>query len=139
METIGLKITKIDDDAKLSDLVYRIQTVIKLLYNTTNIYKIYATEGEKLFAFAVQGGMPQPIQPKDADVVGFDVPCPKCGKVHKLYAKFKDDKKIDEDFQKQGVTKLPEDNKLKCNCNFEIDVSGLRNQIETQSGKKIVD
>lgn len=139
LETIGLKITKIDDDPKLSDLVYRIQTVIKLLYNTSNIYKIYATENEKIFAFASIGGMPRTIQPKDVDVVGLDMPCSKCGKVHRLYAKFKDNKKIDDDFQRKGFIKLPSNNKFICECGFEIVTSSIRNDIETQTGKKIVD
>ena len=47
------------------------------------------------------------------------MPCPKCGKIHKLYAKFKSDPKIDDDFKKKGFIKLPVDNKLKCSCGFE--------------------
>lgn len=40
LEEIKLKINKIDADEKLAEIVYRIQTVIKLLFNTTNTYKI---------------------------------------------------------------------------------------------------
>lgn len=140
LEAIGLKIKRVDDDTKLADLVYRIQIVIKLLYNTSNIYKVFATENDKIFAFAAPAGIPPPaIQPKDAEVVNLDIPCPKCGKIHKLYAKFKSDPKIDDDFKKKGFIKLPLDNKLKCSCGFEIDISGVRNQVETQIGKKILD
>lgn len=139
LETIGLKITKIDENIKLSDLVYRIQTVIKLLYNTSNIYKIYATENEKIFAFATTGSLPRTIQPKDADVVGLDMPCSKCGKVHKLYAKLKDNKNIDEDFKRKGFIKLPANHKFICECGFETDTAGIWNDIETHTGKKIAD
>lgn len=140
LEAIGLKIKTVDDDTKLADLVYRIQIVIKLLYNTSNIYKVFATENDKIFAFAAPAGIPPPaIQPKDAEVVNIDIPCPKCSRIHKLYAKFKSDPKIDDDFKKKGFIKLPLDNKLKCSCGFEIDISGVRNQIETQIGKKILD
>lgn len=139
LENIGLKITRIDDNPKLADLVYRIQTVIKLLYNTSNIYKIYATENEKIFAFAGAISTARNIQPKDVDVVGLDLSCPKCGRLYKLYAKFKAEEKIDEDFQKKGFKKLPANNKLKCDCGFEIDTSGIWNDIETQTGKKIVE
>ena len=33
---------------------------------------------------------------------------------------------------------FPKDNKLKCECGFEIDLSGMRNEIEIKSGKKVL-
>jgi hypothetical protein len=59
-------------------------------------------------------------------------------KVHKSYAKFKDAPKIDEDFQKKGNIVYPKDNKLKSECGFEIDLGGFRNDIETETGKKLI-
>ena len=41
LEGIGLKIKNVDKDVALSDIVYRIQTVIKLLFESTFIYKIF--------------------------------------------------------------------------------------------------
>jgi len=138
-EKVGLKIVRIDDDAKLSDTVYRIQTVCRLLFGSTNTYKIFATEREKVFKTATPIGVAPkiPIQAA-AEVVEFETKCPQCGKVHKLYAKFVDNPKIDEDFQKKGDIAYPKDNKLRCDCGFEIDLSGIRNEIEVRVGRKLV-
>lgn len=138
-EEVGLKIVRIDADSELSDTVYRIQTVCRLLFGSTNTYKIFATEREKVFKTAVAVGLTPkiPIQAA-AEVAEFETKCPQCGKVHKLYAKFVPDPKIDDDFQKRGITAYPKDNRLKCDCGFEIDLSGIRNDIEVKVGRKLV-
>ena len=66
------------------------------------------------------------------------IKCPQCGNSRKFYAKLVDNQKIDKDFQRQGKLPYPKDNTFKCNCGFEIDLTGMRNDIETKVGKKIV-
>lgn len=34
---------------------------------------------------------------------------------------------------------FPTGNKLKCTCGFQIELSGIRNDIEVQAGRKIID
>jgi len=138
LESIGLKITRIDDYPNIADTVYRIQTVIRLLFSNTTTYKIFATADEKIFKQAVAIGSPPKIPVKIADVAEFEVKCPQCGKVYKLYAKFVENPKIDEDLQKNGFISFPKDNKLTCDCGFEIDLMGIRNDLETRIGKKIL-
>jgi len=138
LHDIGLRVTRVESDPKLSDVVYRIQTVCRLLFSSTNTYKIFATEKEKVFKNATPVSAVPKIPVQAADVVEFETRCTKCGKVHKLYAKFKDDPKIDEDFKKKGNISYPKDNKLKCECGFEIDLGGIRNDIETKLGKKLI-
>ena len=139
LDGIGLKVTKVENDAKLSDIVYRIQTVCRLLFSSTNTYKIFATEKAKVFKSAAPVSAIQriPVQAA-AQVAELETKCPKCGKTHKLYAKFVDDPRIDKDFQKKGSIAYPKDNKLKCECGFEIDLSGIRNEIEIGIGKKVI-
>jgi len=141
LEEIGLRIHRIDSDDKLSDIVYRIQTVCRLLFSSTNTYKIFATEKEKVFKNAVPVSttpkIPVPIG-KKADVIQVDMKCSKCGKAHNLYGKFIDNPKIDEDLQKKGSIAFPIDNKLRCDCGFEIDLSGIRNEIEINTGEKLI-
>jgi phage FluMu protein Com len=138
LNDIGLKVTRVESDPKLSDIVYRIQTVCRLLFSSTNTYKIFATEKEKVFKSATPVSTVTKIPVQAADVAEFEARCPKCGKVHKLYAKFKDDPKIDADFKKKGNIAFPKDNRLKCECGFEIDLGGIRNEIETKVGKKLI-
>jgi len=139
LQEIGLKITKVEENDKLRDVVYRIQTVCRLLFSSTNTYKIFATEKEKIFKRAVAAGAATKMPTKPvAQVVEFEVTCSQCGKVHKLYAKLVDNPQIDKDFQKKGNIAYPKDNKLQCDCGFEIDLSGIRNEIETRVGKRLV-
>jgi hypothetical protein len=137
LEDIGLKVTRVEKDPRLSDTVFRIQTVCRLLFTTTNTYKIFATEKDKVFKQA-SAQKPPGIPSKAPSVVEFDPKCPQCGKVYKLYAKFVAEPRIDQEFQAKGRQPYPKDNKLRCTCGFEINLSGLRNDIETKTGKKLL-
>jgi hypothetical protein len=139
LEGIGLKITRIDNDLKLAEIVYRIQTVCRLLFDSSSTYKIFATTDTKIFKMAVSPGgpirMPELLLP---DVAEINQKCPKCGETYKMYAKFALDPQIDIDFKKKGYIPFPKDAKLKCQCGYEIDLFGIKNQIEMQTGRKIV-
>ena len=43
------------------------------------------------------------------------------------------------DFKKKGFTSFPKDNKIKCDCGFEINLGGMRNDIEVKTGLKVLD
>ncbi len=64
--------------------------------------------------------------------------CEKCGTKHKIFAKFKNDPKIDIDFKSRGFIAFPKDNILKCSCGDTIDLTGLRNDFESKLMKKII-
>ena len=142
LEEIGLKITKVEDDPKLADIVYRIQTVCRLLFESSAIFKIFATAEDKLFKQATpkQGTIQIPIpQMPVADVVEIRQECPRCKKVHSLYGKFSPNPQIDQNLKGKGLIPFPKDAKIKCNnCGFEIDLLGLKNQIEIDAGRKLV-
>ena len=139
LESIGLKVTRIDNDFELADVVYRIQTVCRLLFETTTSFKIFATQDNKIFRQAVPTGQPIKIPHQQApDIAEINQVCPKCGKSHKIYAKFVNNPKIDKDFREKGFTPFPSNAKLICNCGYEIDLSGIKSQIEMQTNKKII-
>jgi phage FluMu protein Com len=138
LEDIGLKVVKVEDNPKLSELVYKIQTVCRLLFTSTTTYKIFATEREKVFKKATPVPKGTPIPAKSATAADLDVNCPKCGELHKIYVKLVDDPKIDVALQKKGRIAYPRDNNIKCSCGFVIDLTGLRNEMESKIGKKIV-
>jgi hypothetical protein len=139
LESIGLKVIKIDENQKLADIVYRIQTICRLLFETTTSFKIFATQDNKIFRQAVPVGEPIKIpQMQIPDVVEIKQKCPKCGQLHKIYAKFVDNPQIDENFPKKGFKPFPDNAKIVCNCGFEIDLSGIKNQIEIQAKRKII-
>ena len=140
LESIKLKITRIDDDAELKDIVYRIQTVCRLLFTTSSTYKIFATRDDKLLKQAVPMSAPVkiPKTSKFPDVVEIKIKCPRCGKIYKIYAKFTPNSKIDEDYKKKGCIPFPKDNKVKCDCGYEINLDGIKNELEVKAGRKIL-
>ena len=136
---IGLKVTKIDNTPKLAEIVYRIQTVCRLLFDSTHTFKIFATKDNKIFRRAVPIGAPPKMPEKPiADVAEIEQKCPKCGESYKMYAKLAPDPKIDVDFKNKGFIAFPKDAKITCKCGFEIDLLGIKNQIEIQTGRKII-
>ncbi len=143
LEEIGLKITRVDDQIKLADIVYKIQTVLRLLFMSTSTYKLFATYDVKITKDAVPTNAlrkaQKPPTSTESGAVEIEVKCQKCGETHKFYAKFIDDPIIDKDMKDKGVRLFPKNNKLICGCGFEIDLSGIRNDIESKTGKKIID
>lgn len=138
LENIGLQIKEIDKDKKLCDIVYRIQTVIRMLYSTTNAIKIFATQDEKIFGNVTVASRLPRITPNKAEVAEAVIECTKCKTKHKIYMKFVNKPQIDKDMKKKGNTPFPKDNKLTCSCGFTIDLTGIKNQIEQQVGRKVL-
>lgn len=136
-ERIGLKIKHVDKDARLADVVYRIQTVCRLLFDNTASFKIFATADHKIFRSATLASKPIAIPPHPA-VVTVEQKCPKCGRTYRFYAKFVKNRAIDADCREKGLTPFPKDAKIKCDCSFEIDLLGIKNQIEIDTGRKII-
>jgi len=143
LEEIGLKIDSIEDNKKKCELVNKIQVVLRLLYATTSTHKVFAIEGSKIFATAAMATIASPIAQMPVqqapDSVQADVPCPKCGTVHRVYAKFISNEDIDKKMAQAGFEKLPKNAKLICSCGFEMDLTGLKNQIESNVGRKVVE
>lgn len=138
LEKIGLKINRLDDKPELAKIIYNIQTVIRFIFSNSTAYKILATSDTKLFKHATRVGERIKIPKQIPNVAELKLNCGKCGKDHNIYAKFIPDPKIDRDFKKKGFIPFPKDNKLICDCGFEIDLKGIRNNIENQIKKKII-
>lgn len=136
---IQLKITDIDADLSLSNIVYRIHALCRLLCEMTPTYKIFATEDAKIFKTSAPRGIPSvPGNLNQADVIQLEAACPKCGRHHKYYGKFIENKSKDEEMIKNGFNPIPKDKKIRCDCGFELDLQGPINDIEASAGKKIL-
>ena len=119
--------------------MYRIQTVCKLLFETTTSFKIFATKDNKIFRQAVPVEAPIRIPKVQVpDVAEIEQKCPKCGEFYKIYAKLVSNPQINVDFKNKGFIPFPKDAKIICKCGFEIELLGIKNQIEIQTGRKIV-
>ena len=109
-----------------------------MLFLNTTIYKIFATESEKIIRQAAPIGEAIKLPTNVGSALTFETKCQKCGDLHKIYAKFVHDPAIDKELRNEGLKPFPKTNKLICQCGFEIDLSGLRNEIEARTGKKII-
>lgn len=135
-----LKINRIDDDPELVEIVYRIQAIIRLLFQSSSIFKMFATANEKIFRNAVpqlqtQSMIPLPQNPQ---IVELQVLCPQCGTIYQLYGKFINDPQIDINLKKQGKISIISQDKITCSCSFVIDLIGIRNDVENKTRKKFV-
>lgn len=143
-----LLIERIDDDPKLADIIYRIKTVVKLILDGSTVYKMFFIDDLKISkTFTVSPGsnlpIPSPIpqakgKQNQIDAAELDIQCPKCGKRHKVNGY------LDIDSQLIKARKLPINPNVKdndiliCdNCNFALDLKPIKNQIESQSKRKV--
>lgn len=140
---LGLIINRVEDNPKLADVVLRIHTVCRFIFNMSNSFKIFATADDKIFRQAITMTGPLPGQrrikvPQDVEVVEIDIECQNCKQKHKLYAKLKEDKEIDQKMKSKGRIPFPPGKKIACVCSKEIDLTSVRDDAEKKIGKKFV-
>lgn len=141
-----LKIEKVDDDPKLADTLYRIKTVIRLIFDTSTDFKLYFWEDMGLAKTANPMNpsipTPSPITKKEVKIDGIEigVTCPRCSKQLKVKGYFDI---ASEDIKKLNLpvdSKIQGDDILVCDnpgCNFAISLKPFLNQIESQTKRKV--
>ncbi len=125
LEKIGIDITYFDK--KLEEIVYRINIVCRLIFNTSKTYKIFSTSNVtiNLSSEIKENQIPE--------VIDINHRCPICGKEVTFYAKLKD-KEIDV----INKLPLPKDNIYKCECGQKFDLSEIIHNIEHDFNAKII-
>lgn len=137
VDVIKLEIERVEADPILTDIVYRIHAVYRLIFEMSTTYKIFATQDNALFKQGAVNAPPR-LDQQAPDVVQIEHKCPQCGKVHRLYGKLSDNPQIDNDMKNKGFQPLPKLAKIRCDCGFEADLSGIINDVEMQTRRKIV-
>lgn len=147
-----LKIERIDDDIKLSDIVYRIKTVIRLILDSSTVYKLFFTDELQLSkTFTVNSGnnvpIPQNLSEKKSpqnkpqqqvDAVELNIQCPKCKKKHKITGFLDVGKEILKKANLPKNENINEKEVLICDiCNFGLDLKPIKNQVESQTKRKV--
>jgi hypothetical protein len=140
-----LLIEDIDQNPQLADIVYRIKTVIRLIFDTSTDFKLYFWEDCELARSANVANVPfgSPIPAKNAkniEVIELGVPCPKCQKSHKIkgYVDLSSDEIKN---LKLPISPLIKENEiLVCDtpgCGMSINIKPIKNMVENQLKKKI--
>lgn len=143
-----LVIERIDDDPKLADIVYRIKTVIRLILDSSTVYKLFFTDELQLSkTFTVTSGNNMPIahplqglkpQQKQIDAVELNVQCPKCKKGHNVVGYLDIDSITIQNKKMLVNNNINGNDVLICdNCNFALDLKPIKNQVESQTKRKV--
>jgi len=144
----ALKIDRIDDDPKLAELVYRIKTVIRLIFSGSPVYKLFYIDDLKISkTFSVSSSSNLPVtnpfsqpkgQSKPIDAIELDIPCLKCGKRHKVNGYMDINSKQITDAKLPTNENIKENDILVCDvCNFALDLKPIKNQVESQTKRKV--
>jgi len=132
LSKMRLKVTDFSKDTELFEAISRYYILLKMSFDTTNIFKIYETPNSQIYRFATPQVGPAPQQLPNMAVIEFE--CPNCKTKTKIQANLKKGVSI-----QKGSVPFPKDNIFMCPaCNNRNDLSIMRNQIESQSKKKIV-
>lgn len=134
LEKLKLRITDYSKDPTLNEAITRYYTLLRMSFDT-NIYKICETINSQIYRFSI-GPKPQSSSPAENNIAIIDFECPKCNGKHKIQANIGEALPL-----KEGLLPFPVlNNVFKCpNCNSENNLTPIRHQIESQTGKKIVE
>ena len=143
-----LQIIRIDDDRALAEIVYRIKTILGLIFGGSTIYKLYYLEDLRLaktYSVSPSGKMPVPIpfrppqgQIKPIDSVELEVQCPQCGKKHEVAGYMELSSQEIQKLKLKTNPNVQENDILVCdNCSFALDLKPIKNQVETQTKRKV--
>lgn len=143
-----LQIENIDESPQLANIIYRIKTIIRLVFDTSTDYKLYFWEDFHIARTATVANANAPTnsiplsqnQTKQVDQVMIEINCPKCGKKHKVPGYFDIDSATIKKLQLPTNNNILDNDVLICDglgCGLNIDLKPIKNQIETQSNKKI--
>ena len=129
LEAMRLKITDFGKQADLADAIHRYYTLLQMTFDRTPIYKVYETPTSQIYKSVTPlGGSAAP-----GGVGEVEVEC-SCGEKLQVQANLGRPQPL-----KAGRLPFPADNLLRCpKCGTSHDLKGIRDQVEKQSGQKIV-
>ncbi|MGC4058892.1 MAG: hypothetical protein QM743_12355 [Chitinophagaceae bacterium] len=135
LENIGLKIINYEQIPELDDAISRYYTLLQIVFETTNIYKVIETTTSQILRYATpevnNAAKKEAIQATEAS---FMFKCPKCHQEYGIVARFDKNVKITP-----PNVDFPENNIFVCSkCGSASNLINARIQIESQSGKKII-
>ena len=128
-----LKVTDYSENSELCDAIRRYYTLLKMSFDTTNIFKIYETPNSQIYRFATPQAPVVPV-PQRANMAIIEFECPNCKTKTRIQANLKAGFPIEKD-----AIPFPKDNIFICPaCKVRNDLSTIRGQVESQSKRKIV-
>lgn len=135
LQEMRLKVTDFTKDPKLYEAISRYYTLLKMTFDTTNIFKLFETPDSQIYRYTkppVPQLVPSRKMPPDHAII--ELECPNCKNITKIQANLKKGIPLEK-----GALLFPKDNKLICsNCKSTIDLNAMRRQLEMEAKKKII-
>ena len=132
LRRMRLIIKDYSEENDLCDAIIRYYTLLKMSFDTTNIYKIYETLESQIYRFATPKIRPEQRRLPEKVIINFE--CPNCKTITIIQGNFKKGVKTIK-----GAITFPKDNIFICpSCNARNDLNTLRNQIESEQKNKII-
>ncbi len=136
LEDMGLRITDYSKIDKLAEAIDRYYTLLQMSFSSP-LYKLFETPTTQIQKFlAPIVTAPQQDKPSDqnANIATVDLTCNNCKTKYKIQINLDKPAPLEP-----GAVAFPADNKLKCAvCGIEHDLSKLKEQIESQTHKKVI-
>lgn len=145
-----LKIENIDGDPELADIIYRIKAILRILFDSTNIFKTFASADNQLNRTWLQSSpATKDVSPPgngtkvDITQIEAQTTCPKCNTEHhfKGYA-CSDINVLRKYLENPSINKsknFVDNSTLICDsCGLNINLDLLKNQIETDLKKQVI-
>ena len=144
LRNLKLEIIDYSEESDLNQAITRYFILLSMLFDKTNIYKVFETPNTQIFrrvnqmgAPALQISIPQKTgQQQVQEFVVIDYICPRCKTPKKIQANLDSHTNLNPVYIPFPVG----NNIFVCeNCGLENNLSATRLQIEAQTGKKIVE
>ncbi|OEK02619.1 Clp protease ClpP [Roseivirga sp. 4D4] len=137
LRAMKLEIKDYTEDSNLEDAINRYYTLLRMTFESTNIYKVFETHSSQIFRFSGTNIPPlqnMPGKGGEPDKAMIDYNCPTCQARYKIQANLKKNVPLE-----QGAIAYPKNNTFKCTrCGTLNNLTPLRLQIEAQARKKII-
>lgn len=131
LEELRIKIIDYSKMPDLNDAITRYYTLLRMTFESTMIYKIFETQTSQIYRHL----MPVSQGPEPGNSVVVEVSCKNCGANFKVQANLKAGIPIEP-----GNIPYPSSGDiLKCpQCAIDHNLIGLKTQIESKTGRKVV-
>ena len=134
LRNLGLKVTDYSADPELNDAIMRYYTLLQMVFDTTNIYKIWEIPQSWIVRSVNIAGQPAPPIAQGATKAELQVQCPSCKRDLRIQANLDTLQPLND-----GMLPYPEGDMMKCpDCGTDINLIDVRRKVELGTRRKVV-
>lgn len=124
---LQLKINSIEENNEISEIVERIHVLLRLIFASSNSYKIISDKDTKLIKTALEVGNPNSYE--DNRIINLNIECDYCHRVHELYINLENNPLVDMLARNEGKIPYPDEGFLVCDCGNRLDLGVIFNRM----------